>query len=70
MNDEFSTNLQKLRAEKDLSQAELAKMLGVKRSTVCNYENGYREPQFKTLILLADLLGCSIDELLRGKKNE
>ena len=35
-----------LRKERDLSQKELGAIIGVAQNTVCNWENGKREPDF------------------------
>lgn len=67
--------IRKLRRAKDITQSELAERLGVERSTVSKWEKGISVPRGKTLIALADVLECSIDELMRdcevesGQKN-
>ena len=63
----FPKRLKELRLKKGLTQTELGKKLGVKQSTFTNWENGKREPNFETLIKLADLLEVSVD-LLLGRK--
>lgn len=60
----FPQRLKELRLKKGLTQTELGKRLGVKQSTFTNWENGKREPNFETLIKLADLLEVSVDLLL------
>ena len=57
-------NLRKLRDQKGISQAELARFLGVARSTVCQYEAERREPDNETLSKLADYFGVTVDYLL------
>lgn len=59
----FPQRLKELRLKKGLTQTELGKKLGVKQSTFTNWENGKREPNFETLIKLADLLEVSVDWL-------
>lgn len=63
----FPQRLKELRLKKGLTQTELGKKLGVKQSTFTNWENGKREPNFETLIKLANLLEVSVD-LLLGRK--
>lgn len=46
-----------------LSKVEVARSLGVDLSTVCHWESGAAMPRADKLPVLADLLGCSIDEL-------
>lgn len=48
----------------DMTQAELAQKVGLATITVRQYENGSREPRFKTLQLLADALECDISDLI------
>ena len=58
--------LKELRKEKKVSQCDVATALGVTRSAYGNYELGVREPDYATLIKLADYFGVSTDYLLRG----
>ena len=51
-----------------LSQEELAKILGVERSTVTKWENGDSKPRANMLVKLANVLGCSVDVLLCAKE--
>lgn len=53
-----------LRKEYGMSQAELAEKLGVTQQTISKYENGTREPDSKTLKILATMFNTSIDYLL------
>ena len=50
-----------------LSQAALAKALGLSTSTIAMYEQGRREPSVFVIIALADTLGVTIDYLLTGQ---
>ena len=55
----------KLRYERKLSQAQLAKKIGLKSSsTVAAYEAGSRYPSLPTLIELSRALGVTTDYLL------
>lgn len=63
-------NIGRLRTEKGMSQAEVAKKLGVRRETVTQWENGTRDLKTKYTILLAQLFGVTCDEILRGVKAE
>lgn len=56
-----------LRRQKGLSQAELAKRLGVSPSAVGMYEQGRREPSAETLVALSEVFQVSVDYLLTGK---
>ena len=47
-----------------MSQADLAEILKIERSTVAKYETGDRYPDIETLCKIADALGVTTDELL------
>lgn len=60
----FKDNLKELRFEKGLRQVELAKEIGVSKGVISLWENGLREPNMYSLILLAKFFKVSIDELV------
>ena len=60
----FKKELKRLREEKGLTQAQLARELGVSRSTIGNYEQGIREPDFESLEAIADYFNVSMSILL------
>lgn len=60
----FPYRLKELREEKGLTQEELALMLGLKRQSISNYENGGRQPDYNTLIKIADFFGVTVDYLV------
>ena len=64
MKNKFSEQLGALRAEKNLSRAELAKQLNVSVRLVSYWENGQRECDFDMLIKIADIFEVSVDCLL------
>ena len=53
------------RKEAGLTQKQLANLLGLKRSSISKWENGASKPRAETLKKLADLLNCTVDELLK-----
>ena len=59
----FSKRLKELRLKKGLKQQELAEILGIKRNTYSDWENGKTEPSFENLVKLADLFKVSLDWL-------
>ncbi len=61
----FSERLQTYRKTVGLSQEELAGQLGVSRQSVSKWEQGQAFPETETLIQLSDLMGLSLDSLLR-----
>lgn len=60
----FGTRLKKLRKEKDLTQDELAGILGVTRSTISAYETDALYPSVDALIKIASYFNVSSDFLL------
>lgn len=57
-----------LREDHDLTQKEVAEMLGMKQPQYFRYEQGYRDIPTDILIRLADYYHTSIDYLL-GRTN-
>ena len=47
----FKDSLRRARKKKGLTQSDMAKLTGLKVSTISMYENGNREPNFETLEL-------------------
>ncbi len=58
--------LKELRKEKGISLKELGSVVGVAESTMSLYENGKRQPDYETLLKLAEYFGVTVDYLLRG----
>lgn len=69
LNDIVAENIRKRREAMGLTKRALAKELGtdVSGSNFTYWERGERLPDAYSLCLLADALGCSVDELL-GRK--
>ncbi len=57
------TRLRVARAEHDLSQAELARAVGVSRQTISSIETGQYCPSTVLALRLADALAMRVDEL-------
>lgn len=55
-------NMRKARIKAGLTIMELARKAGITHSTVIASESGRRNPSLSTVIMLADVLGLSIDE--------
>ena len=58
--------LKELRKAKGISLKELGSIVGVAESTMSLYENGKRQPDYETLLKLAEFFGVTVDYLLRG----
>ena len=50
-----------------ISQSKLAEELGISPSAIGMYEQGRREPSVQTLARISEILGVSMDFLVRGK---
>lgn len=64
----FGDNIKRLRKNKGLKQQELEEILGIKRNSYSDWENGKTEPRFENLVKLADLLDVSLDWLFGRDK--
>lgn len=65
----FKDKLRQLRIENNLTQADIAKAIGVSPATIGNYEQGTREPRNNEMWQkLADYFGISVDELMDKSK--
>ena len=53
------------RESKNMTQHEVAEVLGVKAATISKYEAGTLEPNIESLKKLAELFNVSVDELLK-----
>ena len=58
-------NVSILRKAAGLTQEQLAKRLGVSRTTVCMWEIRSETPPSKYLLALSEALGCSVEDLLK-----
>ena len=59
----FAETIKQLRTEKDLSQAQLAELIFVTRSTIARWENGSRMPDSVMISRLAKCLGVDTGRL-------
>lgn len=59
-----------LRKEKGMTQATLADKLNISNRTVSKWENGDGFPDITILPELAEILGVTVDELLKGEKGD
>lgn len=64
MKNKFGIVLKQLRIEKGISQRRLGEIMGVSNQTVSTWETGFREPDFNTLIKIAEYFNVSVGFLL------
>lgn len=63
---ELGNQIRKYRAERGLSQEELAEKVFVSRQTVSNWENDKNYPDIHSLLLLSNEFSISLDQLIKG----
>ncbi len=60
----FAENLQTIRKKNQLTQEELAELLGVSRQAVSKWEQGNGYPEVEKLLILSKKLNISLDSLM------
>ncbi|MCH9275755.1 helix-turn-helix domain-containing protein [Bifidobacterium amazonense] len=65
----FRTNLQTLRARRNMTQEQLAMLLGVSRQAISKWESEKAYPEMDKLLAICDLFGCTLDDLVLGDVN-
>jgi DNA-binding XRE family transcriptional regulator len=63
----FAAAITRWRRRLNMNQKEFGDFVGTSENTVYNYEKGRCMPQLYTAMVIAEKLGISLDELLRGK---
>ena len=66
----LGSNIKRLRKENNIKQMELAKQIGVDRTSLSSYENEKRMPDILVLWNIADIFHISIDELVGRELKE
>ena len=61
---DFSWRIRKMRVEREMSQRDLAELLGVDRTTVAGWETHRRTPDLFMIVKMADIFGVTIDNLV------
>ncbi len=66
----LSVRLKELRTSKNMTQAQVAQIVGVTRAVISAYETDIRQPSYDVLVRLALLYGVTTDYLLciEGKR--
>lgn len=67
---ELKEQLKANRTRMGLSQEELAERIYVSRQTISNWETDRTYPDVQSLLLLSEMFGTSIDELVKGDVEE
>lgn len=61
----LANNIKVKRKQMGLTQQIMSNLLNLERSTYAYYETGKTSPSLETLAKLAELFGCTIEELLK-----
>lgn len=62
--------IKQLREEKNITQADLAKAVGVTTSSIGMYETEARKPSYEIVVKLANYFNVTTDYLLGNKKDQ
>lgn len=62
----FKENLQYLRGSRNMTQEQLAMLLGVSRQAISKWESGKAYPEMDKLLMLCDMFGVTLDDLVMG----
>ncbi len=65
---EIGCRVKNLRIENGIAQTELARAIGVSQTHLSNIETGKVGLTTENLVKLAEVLNCSLDEILLGRK--
>jgi len=64
---EIAAQLVEQRRKRDLSQQELAELVGTTQSAIARIERGERPPKVDTLLRIANALDCELEIRLRPR---
>jgi transcriptional regulator with XRE-family HTH domain len=64
----FAKNLERLRTERQMTQEELAKRVGVSQPAIAQYEAGTATPRLYVTLRLASALATTVEALIEGKE--
>ena len=67
MDDQLESRLREERTRRNLTQAELAELVGVSRKTINTVENGVFIPSTVLSLRLAKALGTTVEKLFKLK---
>jgi len=62
----IKVRIKEKREEKGMTQAELAEAMEVSQQAIAKWEIGVGMPRADKLVKLSEVLGCSLEELMKG----
>ncbi len=60
-------NVKKFRKKANMSQRELATKVLVSNTVISNIEQDKTSPSLQLTVFIADVLGCTVDDLIKEK---
>ena len=60
-------SLKEFRLESGLKINAIVKRVGISKQSLYDYERGLRKPKFETMVRLAEVYGCTVNDFV-GKK--
>lgn len=66
----LKTRLHELRKERNMQQAELAKLVGVRRETIGNLENGRYNPSLKLAMDIAKVFDTTVEDIFTFEEDD
>lgn len=60
----FACRLKHMRERRRISRRVMSELCGLSGSVISKYERGERQPTLDALLIIADLLECSVDYLV------
>lgn len=60
----FAKRMKELRKAENMSQSQLAKLIGVAQSNISDWENNVSRPEYEKLVKVAQIFDVSVDYLL------
>ena len=66
----LSQKLYELRKEHNMQQAELAKLVGVRRETIGNLENGRYNPSLKLAMDIAKVFDTTVEDIFTFEEDD
>lgn len=64
----FKDNLKRIREDRNLTQDDIAREIGISRQSVSKWENGVAKPDLETISKLCIILNCSLEDLVNGEQ--
>ena len=61
----FGTLLRELRKEKNLSQFQLSRLIGVSDKAISKWENDYTKPKAASIVKMSEVFSVDLGELIK-----